>query len=117
MRIGDDFFRVEKLLCAETVAAWTSTDRTVEGKQPRLWIVHVRYLRNSLTHAQGRLEGFGEALAQVGPHFEAVDDGFDGVFAADIEFWSLIEFHDLAVNAGAHEPAGLQFIDQLGVLT
>jgi len=44
----------------------------------------------------GRL---GQALAQIRPHLEAIDDRFNGVFAAHIEFRRLIQFHDGAVDA------------------
>jgi hypothetical protein len=69
-----------------------------------------------LAQAQGRLEGLGQPLAQVRPHFETIDDGFDGVLAAHIELRRLIEFDHLAVNAGADEAAGLEFFEQLRVL-
>ncbi len=139
MRIRDDLLRIEKVLGAETVARRTSPRRTVEGEQARFEFaqgivadgacefigehelgafrpVHVGNARHALTQPQGGLKGLGEALAQVGPHFEAIDDRFNGVLAAHIEFGRLIELHNLAVDARAHEAARLQFLDEFGML-
>ena len=38
------------------------------------------------------------------------------MLAPHIEFWRLIQFHDLAVDARAHEAGGLQFFDEFRVL-
>ena len=138
MRIGDDLFRIEEFLRPETVAAGAGAGGTVEREQPRLQFaqgivadgtgefigkhqfgslrcVHVRDSRNAGAQTQRGLEGFGQTLTKIGPHFEPVDDGFDGVFAAYLELRGLVQFHYLAVDPGPHEAAGLQFIDQFGV--
>ena len=139
MRIGDDLVGVEEFLRAEAVAGRTRADRTVEGEQPGFelaqgvvangagelvgenqfgpaGIVHERDARHALTEPQRGFEGFGETLAQVRPDLEAIDDGLDGVLAAHIELFCLVQFHDLAVDARPHEAARLQFVEQFGVL-
>ena len=139
MRIGDDLLGIEELLSAEAVAARAGADRTVEGEQPRLElgqgvvadragefvrehqlgalrVVHVGDPRHALAQPQGGLEGFGQPLAQIGPHLEAIDDRLDRVLAAHVELGRLVELHHLAVDAGAHETARLQLLDELGVL-
>ncbi len=70
-----------------------------------------------LPQSQCRFEGFRQALAELGPDFEAIDDGFDGVLAAHVEFAGLVEFHDLSVDSRAHEAARLQFFDDLRMFT
>ena len=128
----------KKILRTQSVAGGAGADGTVEGEQPRfefaqgviadragefvgehelgaLRLVHVGDARDTLAQAQRGFEGFGQALAQIRPHFESVDDGLDGVFAAHIELGRLIQLHHLAVDAGAHEAARLQFLDELGV--
>ncbi len=78
-------------------------------------IIHVSDARDALTQAQGGLERFRQALTQIRPHLEAIDDGFDGVFAAHVELGRLIQFDHPAVDSGTHEAAGLQFLDEFGV--
>ena len=46
-----------------------------------------------------------------------IDDRFDRVLAAHVELRRLVQFDHRAVNPSAHEAAGLQFVDQFGVLT
>ena len=140
MRIGDDLLGIEELLSPQAVAGGAGADWTVEREQPRLQftqrvvadrtgelvrkyefgprgIVHVRHPGHALAEAQRGFEGLGQALTQVGPHLEAIDDCFDRVLAAHIELRRLVQFDHRAVDPCAHEAAGLQFVDQFGVLT
>ena len=140
MRIRDDLPGIEKILGAEPVAGRAGADRAVEGEQSRLElaqrvvadgtgefvrkhefaalrIVHEGNTRHTRAQAQCRFERFGEALAQVGPHLEAIDDCLHGVLAAHIEFGRAIQFHHFTVDAGAYETGGLQFFDELGMFS
>ncbi len=81
-----------------------------------LRFIHVGDAGHALAQPQRGLEGLGEPLGQIGTHLEAIDDGFDGVLAAYIEFGCLIEFHHAAIDARPHEAARLQLFDEFGVL-
>ena len=130
---------IEELLHAQAVAGRAGAGRVVEREQPRLeladgrgcrsgrrssaekiissprLIVHRRDQRDAVRQLQRGFKRFGQALLQVGAHFEAVDDDFDGVLLLLIEFRRLVEFAQLAVDARADETLGAQLFEDCEV--
>ena len=71
---------------------------------------------NALAEAQGRREGFGEALRQVAADLEAIHHRLDRVLAAQVELRRGVDLGDLAVDAHAHETLAAQLLEHLQVL-
>ena len=132
--VGDDALGVEELDDAEAVAARAGAHRVVEREDARFELLQrvrahragefgreqVLLLRLHLVGdgaavgvAQRRLERFGEALAHVVAHLEAVDDDVDRVLLRLGELGQLVDLVDLAVHAQARETLRAQFGEQV----
>jgi hypothetical protein len=72
--------------------------------------------RHALAEAQCGLEGFRQALGDVGAHLEAVHHGLDVVLAARVQRRHGIQLVHRAIDAHAHETLRAQFGDHLVVL-
>ena len=106
--VDDNPFRVKKLFYAETVAGRTGTRRIIEREQARFELreavatdvageavgeyelfvpalIHPSDAGNAIGKPQGRFEGFGQSLADVFFHFEAIDNCIDTVLLAQIQ--------------------------------
>jgi hypothetical protein len=71
---------------------------------------------HAIGQLQRRFEALGEALLQVGPRLEAVDDGFDRVLHAQLEFRHGVDLVHHAVHAHAHVALRAQRIEHLRML-
>ena len=72
--------------------------------------------RRTVAELEGRLEGFGQTLRELGSDAEPVDDGLDRVFAPRLQRRDLVEFVHRAVDAHAREALAGKFADQLRML-
>ena len=136
--VQHDALRVEILLHAQPVAAAAGTGGVVEGKQAGFQFVnavatlragearreadvlavaiHVADGGQAVGEGQGGLEGFRQANAQVISHLEAVHHHLDAVFPVFLQGGGVVQVGDDAVDAGAHEAAGAQFLEDMQVL-
>ena len=140
MRVRNDALRVKEILQAEAVAAGAGARRVVKGKQPRLEIRHRKaafrtgvatgkrqwaqgrivgkhHARGAIAEPQCRLEGLGQALAELGADAESVHDRLDRVLASGRQRGDLIEFIHGTVHAHACKALAGQFTDQLRVFS
>ncbi len=136
-RLHDDALGVEELDHPEAVALRAGAHRVVEREQARLQFLqriradragelgreqvldialHFQRDGPSFGMAQRRLEGFGEALAHVVAHLQAVDDDIDGVLLRLGQLRHSVDFVNRAVDAHPRKTLGAQFGEQVHLL-
>ena len=132
--MGDDAAGVEEGDHAQTVATGARAGRVVEREQARLQFGHAvaahrageaggKQLLRAVVHVQRdgaafcllqrRFQRFGQTLAHVGAHLQAVDDDVDRVLDVLVQLRQRVDIHHLAVEAHAHEAARAQLGNQL----
>ena len=137
--MGHHAHGIEALAHPQAVAAGAGAHRVVEGEQARLqlrqrvaalragelggehqflalWFVHEGDAGQAIGQAQRGLEGFRQAQLQVLAHLDAVHHGLDAVLLAQVQGRRLVQVHHLAVDAGADETLGAQFLQDVHVL-
>ena len=133
-RVRHDQVRVDLHLRAETGAARAGAVRGVEREHPRLELRHrgaaveaheaVRvggdlpgvdalHVHDALGAGHRRLDGVGEALAQVRAHHEPVHHHRDVVLALLVELDRLLEAPQLPVDLDAREALGAQRLEHV----
>ena len=133
----DDPLRVEELDDAEAVALRAGAEGIVEREDARFEFgervrargagelgreqvlaatVHLQRDGAAVGVAQRGLEGFGEALAHVVAHLEAIDDDVDIVLLRLGELRQRVDLVDLAVDAQAGEALRAQLGEELVLL-
>ena len=135
--IQDDAFLVKILFHTQAVAAAAGAGGVVEGEQARLQFidavaalragetsgktdilviaVHVTDRCQAVGQAEGGFKGFRQADAQVLAHLEAVDHHFDAMLLLFVQHRGIVEVDDDAVDPGADEAAGPQFLEYVQV--
>jgi len=130
--------RVEILLHPQAVAGRASALGVVEGEDARLQlaqriaamgagvfvgeqqaavgVVHRHDARHAVGEFQRGFKGFRQADGQIGAHLEAVDHRLDGVLPAQFQLGRIVQFIDLAVDAGADEAPVAQVVQHLRML-
>ncbi|MNO54255.1 hypothetical protein D3C76_447210 [compost metagenome] len=132
--------RVEELLHAEAIAGRAGAGRVVEGEQLGFQLadrvaadrageargeddfldgflaVHRSDQGDAIGQIDRRLEGFGQALLQVGADLEAVHHHVDGMLLLLVELGQLVQFVELAVDPCADEALGAQLVEHRQVL-
>ncbi|MNT07354.1 hypothetical protein D3C72_1420540 [compost metagenome] len=135
----DQALDVEELLHPQTIAGRASAGRVVEGEQlgfqfadrvaadrageacgedhlfTRL-VVHRRHQGDAVRQFQRGLEGFGQALLQVGANLEAVDHDIDGMFFLLVELGSFVQLIELSIDSGADKTLRAQLFENRQVL-
>src|SRR5450830_434154 len=136
----DQALDVEELLHPQAITGRACAGRVVEGKQlgfqladgvatdragkacgeddlfARL-VVHRRDQGNPVRQLQGGLEGFRQALLQVGAHFETVDHDINRVLLLLVELRRFVQLIQLAVDPRPHETLRPQFFKHRKVFT
>ena len=138
--MGDNAVGIEELRHTQAVALGAGPAGVVERKQSRLEFlqavpaggtrelageheidravrVHGEDPGHAVGHVERGLEGLGEALFQVRPHLEAINDGFDGVLHPQLQGRHLVQVVDFAVHPRPNKALGAQLAQHLKVLS
>ncbi|MCY1173458.1 hypothetical protein D9M73_136180 [compost metagenome] len=135
----DQALDVEELLDPQAITGRAGAGRVVEGEQlgfqfadrvaadrageacgedhlfTRL-VVHRRHQGDAVRQFQRGLEGFGQALLQVGANLEAVDHDIDGMFFLLVELGSFVQLIELSIDSGADKTLRAQLFENRQVL-
>ena len=129
---------IEETLHAESVAVGAGADRTVEREQPRLQfrypvtahrtrelprehqgrlpgLVHEADLGHAIRQRERGLERLGQAQAHLRAHPQPVHHGLDGVVVVAVQRRGVVQVADGPVDAHAHESAGPEVGEHIGV--
>ncbi|MNZ98192.1 hypothetical protein D3C78_1174690 [compost metagenome] len=79
-------------------------------------VVHRCHQGDAVRQFQRGLEGFGQALLQVGANLEAVDHDIDGMFFLLVELGSFVQLIELSIDSGADKTLRAQLFENRQVL-